>query len=214
MESDINITYDSIFETLVQEKSRDELQKLSDEFYSNLVAYLSEKKSIAESESDPDLAMKNQKQLQNIYRITRELYERREKKIVGMALACSKAKSIIVDTSPLLPEEKIVFDTMLKQLDHYRNNILTNVIAAKAPSLLPSYVQNSVEPQKQAPTDKQEQTEEQKTRLVRFLQPVPKFVGSELEVYGPFQQEDVASLPPDIADLLINKGRAEEISQL
>jgi len=46
---------------------------------------------------------------------------------------------------------------------------------------------------------------------VRFLYAVPKFVGKELEEYGPFEEEDIANLPSDIADILIGKGRVEEI---
>jgi len=51
------------------------------------------------------------------------------------------------------------------------------------------------------------------TKLVRFLHPVPKFVGRELEVYGPFEREDIANLPKEIAEVLIIKGRAEEMTQ-
>jgi len=51
------------------------------------------------------------------------------------------------------------------------------------------------------------------TKTVRFLSAVPKFVGRELEEYGPFFAEDIASLPAVIADILVKKGRAEEISE-
>ena len=40
---------------------------------------------------------------------------------------------------------------------------------------------------------------------------MPKFVGRDLEVYGPFEEEDIANLPGEIADILILKNRAEEI---
>ena len=50
-------------------------------------------------------------------------------------------------------------------------------------------------------------------RLVRFVHPVPKFVGPELEEYGPFDEEDIASLPAEVADVIIGKGRAEEIRE-
>ena len=50
------------------------------------------------------------------------------------------------------------------------------------------------------------------SKTIRFLSPVPKFVGEELEVYGPFEEDDVANLPFRIASLLIKKGRAEELS--
>ena len=55
-------------------------------------------------------------------------------------------------------------------------------------------------------------TEEKKNaKIIRFLNHVPKFVGKELEDYGPFEEEDIANLPSEIADVLISKGSAEEI---
>ena len=46
---------------------------------------------------------------------------------------------------------------------------------------------------------------------VRFLSPVPRFLGPKLEEYGPFDEEDVANLPSIIVDILVEKGRAEGI---
>ena len=54
--------------------------------------------------------------------------------------------------------------------------------------------------------------EEKSVKTVRFMSAVPKFLGRELEVYGPFEEEDVANLPGEVADVLIKKGRAEEIN--
>ena len=51
------------------------------------------------------------------------------------------------------------------------------------------------------------------TKLVRFLYSVPKFVGKELEEYGPFEEEDIANLPIEIAKVLIDKGRVEEVKE-
>ncbi len=51
------------------------------------------------------------------------------------------------------------------------------------------------------------------TKLVRFMGYVPKFVGPELEEYGPFEEEDIANLPAEVADVLISKSRAEEIKE-
>ena len=33
-----------------------------------------------------------------------------------------------------------------------------------------------------------------------------------MEIYGPYQENETASLPTKIADILIKKGRAEEIT--
>ena len=40
--------------------------------------------------------------------------------------------------------------------------------------------------------------------MVRFLSPIPKFVGEELETYGPFERDQISTLPAKIAKILIN----------
>ena len=49
------------------------------------------------------------------------------------------------------------------------------------------------------------------TKLVRFIYTVPKFVGNDLNTYGPFESENLASLPLKVADVLIKRKRAQEI---
>jgi len=198
----VNVTYDSIFEMLMREKSKDELQKLDSKFFNDLVTYISDKKKTTNSDAIDAFSLVEKeraaKQLQNISRMLSELYERREKKILNMALIRSRTGADIIDTTTLLAEETLLFDAVVAQLDYYRNNILFKILNAKPTS-----------------AKKQEQTtpeKEAETKVVRFLHSVPKFVGKELEIYGPFTEEDVAGLPSEIADILIEKGRAEEIS--
>jgi DNA replication factor GINS len=47
--------------------------------------------------------------------------------------------------------------------------------------------------------------------VVRFLKPTEAFVGVEMSKYGPFQQEDVASLPFENARAIIEGGAAVEV---
>jgi len=47
--------------------------------------------------------------------------------------------------------------------------------------------------------------------VVRFLRPTDAFIGVDMNKYGPFQQEDVASLPFENARLIIEGGSAAEV---
>lgn len=47
--------------------------------------------------------------------------------------------------------------------------------------------------------------------LVRFLKPIESFVGVDMNKYGPFQQEDVASLPLENARSIVDSGLAVQI---
>ena len=223
-EKEVNITHETLFEILRREKNREELQKLDDSFFSDLISYLQEKQDILRRQEDKsdifsfDEKKKVEKQLDSVMRILTQLYERRERKIINMALMQSRTHSSVGSSGTLLKEEHLLFSDLLSTLKSYRSGILQKIMA----SSLPAISESSYEKQSQDCSPKLAvgggQTSAAApnipvsgTKMVRFTHPIPKFVGSELEVFGPFEEEDVASLPAKIADLLIEKGRAEEI---
>ena len=68
-------------------------------------------------------------------------------------------------------------------------------------------------PETQKPKELKSYSEpENSIKLIRFLQEIPQFVGTDLSTYGPFDKEDIANLPSEIAELLIKKEKAEEIT--
>ena len=216
-QKEMNVNYETIFELLRIEKNRDDLQDLPETFFDDVLAYSREKQQILdESKIKQDLFSATERdkvstEMANIRRILKELYERREKKIINMAVNMSRTRSNIIDTSKLLKEEKLLFDRIVSTLDKFRDGILLNVLDFRQPFIeektgAPAGIStgSAAEPANQAGKP---------TRLVRFLHPVPKFIGKELEVYGPFEEEDMATLPSEIADVLISKGRAEEMGE-
>ncbi len=214
----INVTYESLFDLVVREKGREELQSLSPSFFAELASYVSGKRAMLSTLS-LDEKERASRQLQNINRLIKELYERREKKIINLALARSRAAADIIDSSALLAEEKGIFEGLVRQLDTFRDSVLNNLLVAKSPEpgqnrqlKAETETTHDLGTQQLQQDAAGEGERKSVTKLVRFLHPVPKFVGRELEVYGPFEREDVANLPREIADVLIMKGRAEEIA--
>ena len=110
---EVNITYETLFELLRREKNREELQKLDDSFLNDVLDYLNEKKQqleLLKTKNDlfaVDEKKKAEIQDENIKKIIRELYERREKKIITIAIDKSRTSESVVDTSTLLKEEKL-----------------------------------------------------------------------------------------------------------
>ena len=47
-----------------------------------------------------------------------------------------------------------------------------------------------------------------KRSTIRFLKSIPSIMGADMKSYGPFVAEDVASLPPQNAQILIKQGLA------
>lgn len=191
---EITITYETLFELLRLEKNREEIQQLSPTFFEDVAKYVNEKQQLIDNASQRPSMFSSDRDttlLENIKRLVKELYEKREKKILFMAINKSRTGSHIIDTSTLLPEEKELFEQLVSLFDKKRNEIL-----------MPLLQGNSIE--------KRQQTVEvhQETKLVKFVSAVPKFLGKELEIYGPFNEEDMANLPVEIAEVLIKKGRA------
>ncbi len=191
--ADISITYETLFEVLRRERQREELSELSPTFYNDVQTYLREKKTLLPGAPD---RKKAEMQFENAARLAREIYEKREKKIIAMALAKSRTGTDILNTSVLLDAEKTLYDELIGVLSRHRN--------ARIKSLTDTSGTQPVPTKEAAPPAPA-------ILRVRFLQPVPKFVGRELETYGPFDENEEADLPIEIANILVGKGRAEAL---
>ena len=47
--------------------------------------------------------------------------------------------------------------------------------------------------------------------LVRFQQPLPAIMGMDMKAYGPFQPEELATIPAQNAENLIKRGIAKRV---
>jgi DNA replication initiation complex subunit (GINS family) len=239
-EKEVRITYETLYEILRREKNKDELQKLDETFYADVLSYLEEKnKMLQEAAGKFDMFSVDERdntqvQLNNVRKILKELYERREKKIIETALNKSRTNSSIIDTTNLLESENAAYTELVRLLNGFRKDILSNLLEIRAPVLVrvpptepqaapepaamqqavpePAEPQVSAEPAPQAePQAVPEPAAEPPAAAIKklkFTQKVEQFVGKELELYGPFEPEQTAELPADIADILIGKGSA------
>ena len=82
------ITYETLYEYLRKEKVYPELQQLDTDFFKKVTKYLEEKNNILESHSKKDSMFskveieKTSRQISNIKKILKEIYEKRENKII------------------------------------------------------------------------------------------------------------------------------------
>lgn len=197
------ITYEVLFDLLREEKGSNILVKLEKDFYEKVAKYLAEKRAILESQEKKSSVftasetLKTKKQLDNIQRILKELYERREFKILDLAMFQSRTNEVI-DFSLMLDIEKELYFAILESLNLFRKEILMALLEAKIPKI------PSREVLKSSP-----EAIPKELKTVRFVQAVPKFVGTDLNIYGPFEEEDIASLPSLVADVLMKKEKAK-----
>ncbi len=199
--SEVIITYETLYELLRQEKFKTELQKLDHDFYKNVVNYLNEKESIIKSQSVKDNIFasteveKTKTQLKNVKNILKEIYDKRESKILKSAQFNSRTQTL-PDTSAMLPEEEALYHQLTNTLSGSRKNILFNILQKNLPTF-----------EQQKPLKRENKTD---SIQIRTLQPIEEFVGPDLEVYGPFEANQELDLPPEIANNLIQNKQAEK----
>lgn len=225
----IKITLETLYDMLRNEKKKEDLQKLDQAFFFDVVSYLRGKQALLEMKKEGENIFaagekeKLEYELRSIRRILKELYEKREKKIIDIAMNKSRTGSDIIDTSAMLREEKDFYAQILQSLDHFRRGVLLNLFRAELPSVYGAVqrVDLSLEQRKEQikaellQQSEQEESEPQKPVIIktkiRFTHPTPSFVWKDMKVYGPFDVGEETEIFPEVAELLVRKGRAEKL---
>lgn len=200
------INFERLFDILREEKANEELQSLEKDFFEKVGSYVKEYEEYASKIESSLEKEKAKKQEENIKKMIKELYNWREKKIVALALDAAKTSLALIDTTPLLKEEKLLFDKLYEILAKGREGILARLLSGGIPKIEFEEKRKEEEPKNEMKTEKNSGT-----KLIRFICAVPKFVAEDLQCYGPFEKDDIARIPAKAADVLIQKERAEEI---
>lgn len=205
MPEEIIITYETLYELLRMEKTRPELQNLDRKFFRDVTNYIKEKNEILKSQQEKDSifapieARKTKKQVEQIQKILKEIYEKREFKIVQLALIASRTDQENKNANSMLSEEIELYKELINNLNLARKGILFKLLEGKAPE---------IEKPKDIKTLNQPKN---KNKLIKIVNSIPKFISTDLQVYGPLEKEDILNIDHKIADLLIKKEKAKEI---
>jgi DNA replication factor GINS len=176
--------YEELYKIWKSELESIELVKLPKNFYSELIEYL--KKLREESRMLDKRTVKAsllKGEMQNVKRMIRELTRLRYRKLIR-----KMAKGEKVPTDVLTVEEEKIYKEISSFAEAYRN-LVKNILHGYAPKA---------------------DIETKRRRVVlRFLKDVPAIVGADMDTYGPFKAEDIASLPVENAKILSKQGLAE-----
>jgi len=132
--AEVKITYETLFDLVRREKSREELQELDSEFYSDIMQYLSSKYSLLKKDGEQaglfgaSESEKVKIQIQNIKKLVKSLYDRRAVKLIRLAINRSKVGVGISNTIAMLPQEKVFFQEVLGVLERQRKDILNKML--------------------------------------------------------------------------------------
>jgi DNA replication initiation complex subunit (GINS family) len=178
--------YDELYEVWKKEKETLEIQRLPKNFYAKIAAYIKKMK-----EENRMLDKKTTKaklldsEFENVKIMVGELLQRRYKKFLEKALIRET-----VARDALTEEEKKLYGEVLPLAEAYK---------AFSKDVLRGHLSNV------------EKDVKQTMMVLRFVQEIPALVGSDMKTYGPFAPEDIATLPPENARVLIKKGVAVEV---
>lgn len=178
------ITYNDIYEFSRKEKVLSELQKLPDGFILDVADYLKEKKIMASKDEDPysDSMAKTKKQLENARTLFKELIVIRRKKILNLILITAEIGISKRDLDNMMDFEKQLFNELMICIEN-SNRKISEVL---------------------------ENGNNGKELLV-FKDDVAEFMGFNGEKMGEFKKGQTATLPKEIAKILIEDGKAELI---
>jgi len=175
------IDINSLHHIVLLETENDELLEIDPNFYRNLADFIG---NLRKQEFDGVENKIKDTMIEMATELTSLLIEIRLNKI---------SKSIDLEISRLLDEEKFILDSQEDQKER-TEMILSATINGKS-KFLESLAQNH----------------KTKKIVIRFLHEVDEIVGADLEKYGPFKTEDIATIPYENAQALIAKNVATKV---
>lgn len=208
---EVVLTYETLYETLRREKSREELQQLDEGFFRNVLTYLREKQQAYDDNlTKNDIFSQSERdklhiQLSNIRKILRDLYDIRERKIINMSVNKSRTNSNIIDTANLVVQEQAIFQSLTAVLSQHRSGILHRIIELREPDVLPIIL-----PVPEVKNEEIPSPLPHGMKKIKTVEALEQFYGEELEQYGPYQPNEELTLPEQLADILISQGKAVE----
>lgn len=194
------INYRTLRQIQQTEKNSPILTDLKTDFYLDLVKYLEELTNRLKNESSYQKQTLLKDEIQNTQKITINIYELREKKILLAAI--SKARGGNPEIKNMTNIERNLFDTILSVLKKTRNEFLKKDSTEKK-----NNSETKKEPKKPENTDL---TMKNKNPIVIVTENIPEFIGTNEKKYN-LRKNDVLSLPEDMCDMLSRREIVKKI---
>jgi len=181
------------------EKNSARLGEIGNSFYDDLTQLVRDCKEKCTSGTSEDARL-----FENVAKTARDIFDRREQKIIMKAMRFAKTNEIEKDA--ITGEEKAFADRLIDELKKNRTSFET-LIAGENSSKSMEKIQNIND----IPSIPNGLNEDLNIVMVRILKKVPKFVSGDLKEYGPFETNVIVRLPRKEADLLSNRNFVEMI---
>ena len=175
--------YEEIVDAWRREIRNPELQPLRPGFYKDLASYVRRLREAQRNLDSKSLkAILMEEETSRLEKIVTALVDQRLEKLWSEA---GRTQTLNLDAS-----EKWVHQDFSDIHRHYQK-FKEDLLLGREPSNTPS--------------------KQREILLIRFVRDVPSIIGVDLKTHGPYQREDVATLPYENAESLIRQGVAVEI---
>lgn len=197
--------YGRLHEAWDKERQNKDLQTIPDDMLHEMRDYIATiNKTPTDENTLAGQLTRSEKKYAN--QILRELTEMRLKKIVTL-----EVNNQPIDAQAMTPEEQKLHSNFRHLLTGFRQG-------SDMPEIAPISVTSKSEPKQQVKTTRAKPTPKPVIKpndvtliLVRFLQPLPAIMGIDMKAYGPFQPEELATIPAQNAENLIKRGIAKPV---
>ena len=176
-----NIDIGSLHQVVLRETENDSILEINPDFYRNLSNFIG---NLRKQEFDGVENKIKANMIEMAIELATLLMKIRLDKI---------SKTAELEISHLLDEEKFILDSQEDQKERV-DMILSAMINGKS-KFLESLAQNH----------------KTKKMVIRFLKDVDEIIGADLEKYGPFKSEDIATIPYENAQALITQNAATKV---
>ena len=203
--------YKEIYSAWKKEKECKEIRPLQRDFFDRVSDYINSLKNEISEADNEILKELKKRELKYVLFMIQELILRRFKKIMRYIFDENEKPDF-----ERLTDFELKITVFLLEISHILEKVIDSISKGERISLdqgIPSIVEIKEEKTKPIRHDLELTKEACKEYIiVRIKQDLPEITGVDLNTYGPFKRGDIAKLPKENANLLINDGLAEQIN--
>jgi len=242
------ITYNDIYELLRSEKNSADLESIDAGYLARVKDYLAAKRKLLEAQKGGMFSGLKERakilsEIENVRGALKDLFEKREYKVINRALYTLRTDLKMKDTTNMLPSEVELYNALLTILDKSKLAFLSLIdenvtedklprvdavstpeiapIVELAPSLSPPAASEVIDnPPPAEPAEEEvvlnneelassDDAQASQDISLTFLEAVPELVDANLNKHGPFREGQTASMPSELAIILMAQGKAK-----
>lgn len=189
--------YTRLHTTWENETKRPTLQNIPDDFIHEMKSYTTQ---LNKTDTSPETLSGNLTQTERNYanHMFKQLVETRLNKIIK-----SELNGLPINAQAMTPEEQQLHSNLRQLLTEYKQGIELSQVKTEPIK--------QISPIKESMLVPKIEIKDTELVLVRFLQPLPAIMGIDMKAYGPFQPEELATIPRQNAENLIKRGVAKRV---